>query len=325
LRPGKPETHERSRKAGYPRMTPSIFVSYSRRQDEWVWGRLVPVLRAGGAEILIDREQFEAARKVYRQMDEVQDRASLHILVLSQDYLKSKPCQHEMRRAIAQDPDFERGVAVPVLRGDCTLPAAIRRPNPIYVDLRDDGKAEQWDLLLRKCVLDLGAAAPDWLRAHDLVRGYLDRNESVNLVTGKTLWRPLLEHLRKNPALGLGVVKLDSTEAVHRPSLVEEILKQCGCPAHGPVPDKPGDLVMLGKVLKALHRAPRLALTSFDLVGPRINEYELDLFVALRYLMMDARKLTLLITSHVPIATLLPNGHPLSELTLPTVELKGRP
>ncbi len=142
-------------------MTPSVFVSYSRHQSEWVWERLVPVLRAAGAEMLIDREQFEAARAVYRQMDDVQDRAELNVLVLSPEYLASKPCQHEMKRAIARDPKFERGVTIPVLRIDCKLPPAIKRPDPLYVDLRDDGKPDPWDLLLKTCKLDLGSAAPN--------------------------------------------------------------------------------------------------------------------------------------------------------------------
>ena len=43
-------------------MPKSVFISYSRKQGEWVWDRLVPCLKAGGADVLIDREQFEAAR-----------------------------------------------------------------------------------------------------------------------------------------------------------------------------------------------------------------------------------------------------------------------
>jgi hypothetical protein len=305
-------------------VTLPIFVSYSRQQSEWVWERLVSVLRAGGAEILIDREQFEAARAVFRQMDDVQDQAELNLLVLSPDYLASKPCQYEMERAIARDPKFQKGVTIPVLRIDCNLPAAIKSPDPLCVDLRDDSKPEPWDLLLKKCKLDLGAAAPEWLRAHDLARLHLDRGESVNLVVmGQARWRPLLDHLRDNHSLGLGIVKLDSTEAMHRPSLVQEILKQCGCPTRGPVPDKPKDLVMLGRALKALPRAPRLALTSFDHVSHRLDDYGVDLFVALRDL-METRKITLLIESRIPFANLLPHDHPLSEITINSVELKGR-
>jgi hypothetical protein len=302
-----------------------VFVSYSRHQSEWVWERLVCVLKAGGAEILIDREQFEAARAVFRQMDDVQNQADLNLLVLSPEYLASKACQHEMKRAIARDPKFEKGVTIPVLRIDCNLPAAINHPDPLYVDLRDDGKPDPWDLLLKKCKLDLGTTAPQWLRAHDLVRIHLDRGESVNLVVmGQARWRPLLDHLRDNHSLGLCVVKLDSTEAMHRPSLVQEILKQCGCPSRGPVPDKSKDLVMLGQALKTLPRAPRLALTSFDHVSHRLDDYGVDLFVALRDL-MEALKITLLIESRTPFANLLPHDHPLSNVTINSVELKGRP
>jgi hypothetical protein len=275
---------------------------------------------------LIDCEQFEAARAIYRQMNAVQDRAEFQLLVLSPEYMDSRPCQHEMKRAIARDPTFQDGVSIPILRNDCRLPPAIKRPEPLYVDLRDDDKPDPWDLLLRRCGLDLGVAVPEWLRAQDLIRIYLERDESVNLVvTGKARWRPLLDHLRKDSSLRLGVVRLDSTEAIGRPSLVQEILKQCGCPSPPAIPGKPEDLVLLGRILKALPQAARLALTSFDIVKERRDQYELDLFVALRDLMMDARRLTLLISSHTPFATLLPHDHPLSEINIKTVELKGRP
>jgi hypothetical protein len=307
-------------------MPTSVFVSYSRPESDWVWERLVPVLEAAGAEVLIDREQFGAARAVYRQMDKVQDRAELNLLVLSPDYLASRACQHEMRRAIARDPTFEMGVTIPVLRKKCQLPPEIKRPDPLYVDLRDASKPEPWDLLLEKCKLDLGATAPEWLRARDRIVRHLERGESVNLVvSGRVRWLPLLDQLRNNSAVRLGIVRLDSKKTEDRPLLVREILEQCGCPPPDPDPDKPIDLVVLGRTLKALPRAPRLALTSFDIVTERMAEYEPDFFVALRDLMMDARKLILLITSHAPFATLLPKDHPLSVIDIKTVELKGRP
>ena len=311
-------------RSGMGLMKKSVFVSYSRPQGDWVWDRLVPVLVAGGAEVLIDRERFEAGRPVYRQMDETQDRADLQVLVLSPEYLGSKPCQHEMKRAIARDPGFANGVVIPVMRVDCTLPPSIKRHDPIYVDLRDDGKPDPWGLLLRTCGLDLGTSANEWLDARDGVRQYLDRGESVNLVvTNGAAWRPMLDHLRQDRGLGLGVVPLDSTEAMHRPSLVGAILEQCGCRGGGPVPAKPEDLVHLGRSLAALPQSPRLALTSFDHVIHRMHDYEIDLFVALRDL-MENRKLTLLIESRAPFASLIPQDHPLSKITIPCVELKGR-
>ena len=183
-------------------MPKSVFISYSWKQGEWVWDRLVPCLRAGGADVLIDREQFEAARSLNHQMDEVQDRARLNILVFSPDYLASKACRREMKRAIQRDPEFKEGITLPVKRAECDLPAAVRRPNPLYVDLTDDQKEDPWDLLLRKCEAELGTPAPRWLKARDDVRRYLTRGESVNLtVEGKVSWKPLIDDLRRDPAL----------------------------------------------------------------------------------------------------------------------------
>ncbi len=67
-----------------------VFVSYCHAQGEWVWDRLVPVLKAGGAEVLIDRERFEAGKAIFGQMDAVQDQAERQLLVLSPEYLASK-------------------------------------------------------------------------------------------------------------------------------------------------------------------------------------------------------------------------------------------
>jgi hypothetical protein len=46
-----------------------VFVSYCHKQGQWVWDRLVPVLNAGAAEVLIDRERFEAGKAIEGQMD----------------------------------------------------------------------------------------------------------------------------------------------------------------------------------------------------------------------------------------------------------------
>ncbi len=83
------------------------FISYCHQQGNWVWGRLSPCLKAGGAEVLIDRERFEVGKALIGQMDALQDQADQHLLVLSADYLSSPYCRHEMDRAIALDPDFK--------------------------------------------------------------------------------------------------------------------------------------------------------------------------------------------------------------------------
>jgi hypothetical protein len=298
-----------------------VFISYSHHQGAWVWDRLVPVLRAGGAEVLIDRERFEAGHALLGQMDDLQDRAGVHVLVLSPEYLASAPCRHEMERAIARDPRFENGVVVPVKRGAVTLPDAIRLPDPLYVNLTADGAPAPWDLLLRACGADLGTDAPAWLAARDEVRRYLGRGQSVNLVVqGTVAWRELLADLRRDELADLAQVNLERPATASRRGLVTEILRAFGM--NTPVPPEPEDLVDLDRVLSARPQS-RLALTHFDLAAHR-PVYGVDLFAALRYLVMDSRQLVLLIQSRQPFMTISPPGGPLSEISLQTVELQGR-
>ncbi|MCA9734045.1 toll/interleukin-1 receptor domain-containing protein [candidate division KSB1 bacterium] len=129
-------------------MGKKVFVSYSHKQGEWVWEKLVPVLKAGGAEVIIDRERFKSGRNFYTQMDEQQDEADVQLLMLSPDYLSSSACQHEMQRAIAKDPTFDKNCIVPVLLEACTLPDEIANNNPLYVNLTDDSDSPNWDLLM---------------------------------------------------------------------------------------------------------------------------------------------------------------------------------
>jgi TIR domain len=303
-------------------MAKSVFISYCHKQGDWVWDRLVPCLRAGGADVHVDRERFKVGKAVVGQMDAIQDGAAMAVLVFSSDYLDSPYCVHEMERAIRRDPTFARGIIVPIKRVRCALPAKIKRPNPLYVDLQNDSKADQWGLLLQSCEADLAAPAPHWLDAlHETCR-FLQEDNSVNLVVrNKPKWRELIREIR-NRIADLGEVDLQAGTTASRKALVEEILQTCGAPAT--VPDEPNDLVILNRAL--LNRSvSRLAMIHFDMVRFRPS-YDVNLFGTLRYLMMDARKLVLLIESREFFVNLLPADHPLSSITaIKTVELNGLP
>ncbi len=82
----------------------SVFISYCHDDGKWVWERLVPCLRASQVDYHIDRERFVAGKAILGQMDDTQDRCEKHILVLSPDYLASRYCGHELKRAVAVDP-----------------------------------------------------------------------------------------------------------------------------------------------------------------------------------------------------------------------------
>lgn len=118
--------------------------------------RLVPCLKAGGAEVLIDVERFRAGFGVKGQMDATQDQAEAHLLVISPEYLHSKYCRHEMQRAIARDPQFANGSIVPVKSTECEMPDEIKAAESLWVTLTNDKDSAQWNLLLQACGADLG-------------------------------------------------------------------------------------------------------------------------------------------------------------------------
>jgi hypothetical protein len=295
-----------------------VFVSYAYAQKNWVWDRLEPTLRAGGADVLIDRQQFVAGPAVVGQMDATQDRADRHVLVITREYLNSPMCMHEMSRAVRLDPTFSRQLVIPIRRDGVKLPNRIKRPNALYVDLRDDSKADQWALLMNACDANLGTGVPNWIRSRDEVLHLLQQDQSLNLVTkGSVQWRGLIDDLAARPQLKFARVDLEHPSTVSRRGLIASIV--CAFGATNDVPDPPEDLPFLSRMLGASGRL-RLVLQHFDLVSFR-QEYDVNLFASIRYLVMDTRQLVLLVQSRAPFQSLVPRGHPLSVIDLKTVEL----
>lgn len=305
-------------------MAKKVFISYNHKQFEWVKNRLAPCLTAGGADILVDYKEFGAGRMVIGQMDATQEKADTHVLILTTDYLHSDYCKHEMNRAIDLDPDFQKGIVIPVLRSTCEMPdRLLGQKEPIYVDLKNDTDKAQWDRLMKSCEANLGLAASDWLKVRDEICRYIEPGISVNIVTyGKAKWRELLDHIRKEYFYDFGIIDVEDPKVTTRKALVEEILAQCG--THTIISKKTGeDLVTLGRVISEKTSPLRLIMKHFHEVMHR-KYYDVELFSALRYLIMESRKLVLLIQSRMPFAEILPHDHPLSSVTnLKVVELRG--
>ena len=85
-----------------------VFVSFSHQQGKWVFDKLVPVLKAGGVEVLIDRECFRAGYAVKGEMDPTQDQADRQLLVITDAYLKSDYCRHELQHTLKLDQKFKQ-------------------------------------------------------------------------------------------------------------------------------------------------------------------------------------------------------------------------
>lgn len=297
-----------------------VFVSYCHAQGEWVRDRLVPCLRAAGGEVLIDVEHFTAGRALVGQMDAMQDRAHVSVLVLSPEYLASVPCQHEMARAIGRDPTFANGVTIPIKRVDCPIPTEIRAPDPLWVDLRDDRKADRWDALLTAaCEDDLRIDAPDWLAARDRAIALFAEGVSFSVeVDGEAsvgaFGRELARRLEPDVVADCLAGSLGT-----RADLVSRIVEEIG----GKPEPSPRDLVALDRELMRRREATRLLLYHADRLRSR-EGFDGSFFDALRAL-TDARKLQLVLVLRGAFEAILPDRYQwVSDHVLERVELRGR-
>ncbi len=295
-----------------------VFVSYSHEQQDWVLDRLVPCLKAGHVDVLIDRDRFKAGLPVVGQMDALQDQADVNLLIFSPAYLASPFCTHEMQRAIDRDPTFTRGTVIPVRRVDCGLPAAITAPNPLWVDLRNERNTAAWQQLLDACRAELGTDPLDWLDCRDEVRQLLDRGSSVHLlVTGEThAWRGLVDNVAQRPSLPLTRVDLQDPRTIARPGILNCMLDVDGAVGSSPTPSC--DLVEFQRAILDRPTVSRVALLHFDMVLHR--KYGADFFSTLCHLVSQTRKLVLLIHSRTPLLNLLqPEWRTIISQAMPTV------
>ena len=303
----------------------TVFVSYSRQQGEWVWDRLVPVLKAGGIEVLIDRERFEAGKDILGQMDMTQDHAGQHVLCLSAKYLASTACRHEMRRAIESDPNFSKGKIIPIRLDATPIPKELagkrlRTPKPLWIDFADDRKPEPWRELLTASTGDLGTCPVRWLKARDQTRHRLEERKSVclHVVNARANWRALMDDVLGSLQRPARQLDLDQGATKTRAGFVNCILDK---PAHRLPVGGPGfELVELDDAVRAMTKGLTLAIRHFDHMSVQFKA-DADLFDALRHLIMDARKLVLFVQTRTPFATLLPGDHRLSKIDIETVEL----
>lgn len=302
-----------------------IFVSYSWKQSAWVWDRLVPVLAAAGVDVLIDRERFVAGKDVVGQMDATQDLAGRNVLCLSSDYLAGAACRHEMKRAIAADPNFRGGKVIPLRLDAAPLPKELTgkwltTPKPLWIDFIDDRKPSPWDELLKACDADLGITAPRWLDTRDQALTFLGRDEpqSVNLVVRapRARWKGLLTDVMQRLSRRVPWIDLEDGATTTRPDFLNEILAGLGISRE----IREGhDLVDFSRIIRGEKHAAFVALVHFE----RIERFrdDIDLSAAFRNLIMEHRKLVLLVQSRDPFAKILPEGHRLSDIDIKTIEL----
>ena len=304
-------------------MNRKIFVSYSHAQKDWVWEKLVPCLRAAGADVCLDSGRKESRIGALGCMDAEQDAAGLTLLVISPEYLAGPDCVHEMQRAFVRDPDLSNGSICIVHRVECDLPRRIDRSKHFYFDLRDDRDAAIWDRLLDSCGVELGTPVPEWIAARDGLVASLASGCSAHLVVrGEPKWRQMVGRVRsileKKHGKRLGIVDLSDPATISRQGFVAHLLRACG--SLQAAPQAPDDLGVLSDVLCAQSNAA-IAILDFDLALQR--DYGYDLYVLLRTHVVEFRTLSLLILTREECDAEFSPNHPLMSLDMTTAVLSG--
>jgi hypothetical protein len=157
-----------------------------------------------------------------------------------------------------------------------------------------------------------------WSVALEKAARHLERDESVNVVVqGDVDWWAWLEELRATRFSKLSIVDLENPAAVSRNGLISEILRVTG--RSRAVPPPPDDLPELARAF-ADGRRSYVAFANFRRVAER-KHYGMDLFSSLRFMVMHARQLILLVQTRQPVAALLPPEHEMSPIDFKTVEL----
>ncbi|NYZ15496.1 toll/interleukin-1 receptor domain-containing protein [Azospirillum sp. RWY-5-1] len=317
-------------------MTPNVFISYSHRQAEWVHRRLAPVIRASGAEVVLDVADGRAGLSLDVQMRRWGDAAAHVVAVLSPDYLRSDACRLEWERAQARDPGFlNGGTLIPVLRETCDpMPPALQgTAGPLYLDLRTDGRGKPdgaveraWRALLAVWGGTLGTTVTDWLAALCAIRRDLDEGKHVSLCAAPPVhWKELIAALPGEDATAtLPTVDLAKPALWELTGFLDGVLGAFGVRAATPGGGDPvAELAAFSRALGALP-PQRLVLRNFQ-KARTLSGFGAHLFDALRYHAMDDdRNLTLLVHTTEPFGGLLPAGHILSQMTAAHIHLRPR-
>jgi len=163
---------------------PDVFISYSRKDRDFVQERLCRALVAKGKDLWIDLEDVPPAADWKSKVQEGIDSAKAFVFVLSPDSLASRICAEELERAVETHkrliPVLYRAVSVE------RVPAELEAPNWVYLgDQADfDGQLERLldaldtDLEWRDMHARLVARAHEWTR-EDRDRSFLLRGRDL--------------------------------------------------------------------------------------------------------------------------------------------------
>jgi hypothetical protein len=105
--------------------TYDVFISYSHKNKDWVWAKLLPCLEGAGLKVLIDYRDFEIGIPSVVNMERAVDRSRHTLLVLTPSWLASEWTDFESLLAGTSDPAARRRRLVPLMLESCNPPQRI--------------------------------------------------------------------------------------------------------------------------------------------------------------------------------------------------------
>jgi tetratricopeptide (TPR) repeat protein len=117
-----------------------IFISYSRKDKEWVSEWLVPRLEGAGVEVCIDFRNFKIGGVSLHNMRDAVKECQWTILVITQNWIESEWTKFEALILQTQDPLNLKGRMLPLMLEKCSLPEELSIFT--YADFREKNNRE---------------------------------------------------------------------------------------------------------------------------------------------------------------------------------------
>jgi len=127
-----------------------VFISYSHKDEDWVKNWLLKKLEAQGIATYIDFRDFEIGVPSPINMERAVEQCAKTIVVLSEDYIKSKNATFESVMLQTIDPTGTEKKLHPILLHKCSLP--LRWRSITYADFTDQ---EKWEFEFSKLVTQI--------------------------------------------------------------------------------------------------------------------------------------------------------------------------
>lgn len=142
--------------------TYDVFISYSRRDQDWVQKWLIPTLKKAGLRTCIDYESFDLGAHLIAEIERAVLSSRKTVIVLTPDYLNSAWTNMETILTATLDPGARRRRIIPLLLKKCDPPLHLR--SLVYLDFTHRGRFEdKMKRLIRHLTLHVSRTkASEW-------------------------------------------------------------------------------------------------------------------------------------------------------------------